>query len=57
VKLIDLLRRAMRNSDSSTQSLAEFVAGTANQSDLLNRKLNEIAGIPREGASSARPGS
>jgi predicted O-methyltransferase YrrM len=48
MKAVDLLRRAMRNSDSSAQSLAEILAGIANQSDLLNRKLEAVvAGLNR----------
>jgi predicted O-methyltransferase YrrM len=42
MKAIDVLKRALRNSDAATQSLAEITAAVANQSDLLNRKLEAI---------------
>ena len=46
MKVINLLRRAMHNSDSSAQSLTEILAGIANQSDLLNRRFEAvIAGL------------
>lgn len=42
MKAIDVMKRAVRNSDAATQSLAEITAAVANQSDLLNRKLEAI---------------
>jgi len=46
MKVVNLLRRAMHNSDSSAQSLTEILAGIANQSDLLNRRFEAvIAGL------------
>ena len=42
MKLVEVLRRAMRNSDDSTRALDALVAGIANQSDILNRKLDRL---------------
>ena len=49
MKISDILRRLVHNSDSSTQSLAEAVVGIANQSELINRKLSEaVSGIANQ---------
>jgi predicted O-methyltransferase YrrM len=53
MKIVDILRRVVGNSDSSAQSLMRadnkldaLVAGCANQTDLLNRKFEQvIAGL------------
>jgi predicted O-methyltransferase YrrM len=56
MKIIDILRRVVGNSDSSAQSLMRadnkldaLVAGCANQTDLLNRKFEQvIAGLDNQ---------
>jgi hypothetical protein len=49
MRLIDDLRRMMGDADSAAQSMREAVAGVANQTDLLNRKLAEIVdGLDRQ---------
>jgi predicted O-methyltransferase YrrM len=56
VKVIDILKRAMRNIDSGAQSLKQtaerldaLVEGCANQTDLLNRKFDQvIAGLDNQ---------
>jgi predicted O-methyltransferase YrrM len=42
MRLVDAVRRLLRNTDSTAQSLREAVAGIADQTDLLNRKLAEV---------------
>jgi len=42
MKLVDRARLVARNTDDMAQSLRELVAGIANQSDLLNRKLDRL---------------
>jgi predicted O-methyltransferase YrrM len=44
IKLVEALRRNFRSADSAAESLRALVAGCANQSDLLNRKFNEVIG-------------
>jgi predicted O-methyltransferase YrrM len=44
MKVIEALRRALRTTDSAAESLRALVSGCANQSDLLNRKFNEVIG-------------
>ncbi len=41
------LRRSISKANQSAQSLLEIRAGIANQSDLINRKLNEVISIMR----------
>ncbi|HEY6184854.1 MAG TPA: hypothetical protein VIW67_21600 [Terriglobales bacterium] len=49
MRISDVLRRLVHNSDSSTQSLAEAVVGISNQSELINRKLSEaVNGIANQ---------
>ena len=49
MRISDILRRLVHNSDSSTQSLSEAVEGIANQSELINRKLSEaVSGIANQ---------
>ena len=42
MKAVATLRRMVRNSDSTTQLMAEIREGVANQSNLLNNKLESI---------------
>jgi hypothetical protein len=42
MSVLSILKRLIGNSDRSTQLLTELRAGSANQSDLLNEKLNAI---------------
>jgi hypothetical protein len=42
MSLISILKRLIGNSDRSTQLMAELRAGSANQSSLLNEKLNAV---------------
>jgi predicted O-methyltransferase YrrM len=42
VRVVDVIRRIVRDADSTAQSLRETVAGIANQTDLLNRKFEEV---------------
>jgi hypothetical protein len=42
VKFVKILKRVVINSDQSNESLAAIVAGTANQSELLNNKLGAL---------------
>jgi hypothetical protein len=42
MRMLTILKRLIGNSDRSAQLLAEVRAGTANQSSLLNDKLNAI---------------
>jgi len=42
IKLVEALRRNLRSADSAGESLRALVVGCANQSDLLNRKFNEV---------------
>src|SRR6516165_4017411 len=58
MKIVDILRRVVGNSDSSAQSLMRadnkldaLVAGCANQTDLLNGKFEQvIAGLNNQSA-------
>ena len=42
MKIVDALRRTLGNTDSAAESLRALVAGCANQSDLLNRKFDQV---------------
>ncbi len=42
MSVLGILKRLIGNSDRSAQLLAELRAGTANQSSLLNEKLNSV---------------
>jgi predicted O-methyltransferase YrrM/uncharacterized protein YoxC len=49
MRLVDSLKRMMDDAGSTAQSMREAVAGVANQTDLLNRKLAEIvAGLDQQ---------
>ncbi|MBV8089744.1 MAG: class I SAM-dependent methyltransferase [Alphaproteobacteria bacterium] len=49
MKVIGSLRRNSRSADSAAESLRALVAGCANQSDLLNRKFDQIiAGLDNQ---------
>jgi predicted O-methyltransferase YrrM len=49
MKAVDALRRALCSADSAAESLRALVAACANQSDLLNRKLDQtIAGLDNQ---------
>src|SRR6516164_5959616 len=49
MKIVDALRRTLGNTDSAAESLRALVAGCANQSDLLNRKFDQvIAGLDNQ---------
>lgn len=49
VKILEALMRNLRSADSAAESLRALVAGCANQSDLLNRKFNQvIAGLDNQ---------
>jgi predicted O-methyltransferase YrrM len=58
MKIVDILRRVVGNTDSAAQSLMRvdnkldaLVAGCANQTDLLNRKFDQvIAGLDNQSA-------
>lgn len=42
MRVLQILKRLIGNSDRSAQLLAELREGTANQSNLLNEKLNAV---------------
>jgi hypothetical protein len=42
MSVVSILKRLIGNSDRSTQLMAELRAGSANQSSLLNEKLNAV---------------
>lgn len=42
MRALEALKRVIGNSDRSTQLVAELREGTANQSSLLNEKLNAV---------------
>src|SRR6266700_5735564 len=42
MKLVDAFRRILLNTDSTAESLRALVAGCANQSDLVNRKFDQV---------------
>jgi predicted O-methyltransferase YrrM len=42
MRVLDALRRGLRNSDVTAQSLREIVAGVANETEVLNRKFGEL---------------
>jgi predicted O-methyltransferase YrrM len=49
MKVVDALRRTLRNTDSAVELLRALVAGCANQSDLLNRRFDQvIAGLDNQ---------